>query len=270
MHSALGNQPVLGRLSLHLDPGPRSHPDSAALLAPPDKRKFPNIKYWRRQDWNSRTTTTTEVNNQVGIRGKSRIAAGINVKFSFVENEDGTPVDGFRISGITNQMREIWRECHSQGIVPVTWGKGTSSFKTFFRLQMYGYAPELRLCEDNWKLEQIATVNYSGWYQKNILGEENMKSEDEDDIGDAKTIEKNDEYMHLPQKRLSAGLPASVKKKKKLKVPIDIPLQDASKTSKEPPASENPSEKPPATPENPSVPDGQETDGMYELLIQTN
>lgn len=195
-----GNVP--GFSSSHSDHTSRrtSHSDSTTLLAPLDRKDYPQVKFWRRQDWSSRTATTTVVNNQVGGRGKSRIAAGINVKFGFVEDKNGFPVDGFRISGITNQIREIWRECHSKDIVPTTWGKGTSSFKTFFHLQMYEYAPELRLCEDHWKLEQIATINYSGWYRKYVLGDGNSRSDQEGDMGDTKDVTNGDEYMHLPQK----------------------------------------------------------------------
>jgi hypothetical protein len=173
----------------------------------------------------SKSQITTEVNNKIGLRGKSRIAAGLNVSYGFVEDETGNPVSGFRISDITSQMREIWRELESKGMAPATWGKSNSTVRNFFRKRMYDLAPELRLCENNWKLDHLATLTYPGWYRKHVLKDSGtLKTEDDVVVSDVK-LNDPDEYMQLPQKRWSSlpGVPS--KKLKKFKVPPQ-PKQD--------------------------------------------
>jgi hypothetical protein len=63
----------------------------------------------------------------------------------------------------------------------------------------------------------IATTNYPGWYGKNILGDNDDDSEN-DGSGVGKENCKNDDYMHLPQKRSLMAIRKLTKKK--LKIPV--------------------------------------------------
>ena len=235
---ALGSGFSLDHLSSNpaLDSGSRaaavpfsSGTSSHELLTQLDRRNYPGVQYWRKSEWSGRKTitSTTVVNISVGIKGKKRRAAGVNVNNLFVEDENGVPVDGYRITAISNRLREIWRECHDKGIAPQTWGKGTATFKDFVRIQIYTHAAELRFCEDHWKLDMIATTNYPGWYGKAASGDNDEDSEN-DGGGAGKENRKNDDYMHLPQKRGSTAVPQPVKKKKKLKIPVLAKTEPAS------------------------------------------
>jgi hypothetical protein len=215
-----------------------------------DKTRYPGVKYWRKNEWIKRPATikTTVVNTQTGVKGRKRRAAGENVNYLFVEGEDGMSVDGYRITAISNRLREIWRECHDKGLAPVTWGKGTQTFRDFVRTQMYDYAPELRFCEDHWKLDVIATTNYPGWYRQYVCGEDSDKEDGGDVEKENQRHNKHDDtYMYLPQKRGStAAPPVSKKKKLKLKVPVSAETTAIAKSQvPTPPAS--------ASSANPSV-----------------
>jgi hypothetical protein len=108
-----------------------------SLLVPLEQHQYPKVKYWRKQDWlGSKNQLVTEAHNKIGMRGKTRIAAGENVSYGFVEDENGLTVNGFRMSTITQQMREIWAEIHDKNMAPQTWGKGTPMVKNFFRAEM--------------------------------------------------------------------------------------------------------------------------------------
>ena len=229
MHAPCQTQPLASGFGLEHTPSvpalgapfSSSGAPSHELLTQLDRKNYPRVQYWRKSEWNGRNTitSTTFINNSTGIKGKKRRAAGINVNCGFVEDENGIPVDGYRISAISSRLRETWRECHVKGIAPPTWGKGTATFRDFVRLQIYHHSPELRLCEDHWKLDMIATTNYPGWYAKNVLGDNDDNSDN--DTGDTgKENSRNDDYMHLPQKRGSTAIPQAAKKKKKLKVPL--------------------------------------------------
>ena len=218
-HAVLAGQPE-GRPAFD-DQTTHASSNTRELLTPLDKARYPDVKYWRKNEWNRRPTTTTVVNAQAGVKGRQRRAAGINVNCGFVEDEDGIPVDGYRVTAISNRFREVWRECHSRGIAPPTWGKGSATFRDFVRIQMYKYASELRLCEDHWKLDFLATMNYPGWYRKHVLGEDSDK-EDGGNVDKENRDKNNDDYMHLPQKRGSTAVPQPSKKKKKLKIPVSV------------------------------------------------
>jgi hypothetical protein len=193
-------------------------------LAPLDKARYPDVQYWRKNEWNRRpgNTSTTVVNTQVGIKGRKRRAAGQNVNCQFVEGADGMPVDGYRITAISNRLREIWHECWLKGIAPTTWGKGSATFRDFVRMQIYDYASELRFCEDHWKLDLIATTNYPGWYRTKESGGDSDKEEGSSTVDKENRYKNNDEYMHLPQKRGATAVPQPSKKKKKLKIPVSV------------------------------------------------
>ena len=98
------NEPIIKAESAI--PEPSLLPNSHDFLKPLDRRSYPEVNYWHRIDWNNRSsmTTITDIYSTTGIKGKKRHAAGINVNYSFIEDEDGIPVDGYQISGITNQL----------------------------------------------------------------------------------------------------------------------------------------------------------------------
>lgn len=206
-------------------PTSTSNFDPDALLKPLSQHNYPKLRFWRKQDWiGSKELETTEIHNKMGLRGKSRISTGENVSFGFVEDENGLTVNGFRISEITSVMREIWMELYDRNMAPVTWGKGSSTVRNFYRTEMYKRIRELRYCENHWKVDYFATVNYSGWYRQHVVKDIKPKTEEDASMN----RDDSDDYMHLPQKRLPTNPAAPLKKFKKLKIPI--PEKPRSKT----------------------------------------
>lgn len=189
------------------------------------QQNYPKIRFWRKQDWvGSKDQETTEIHNKMGLRGKTRIAAGENVSFGFVEDINGLTVNGFCVSEITSVTREIWAELHDRNMAPTTWGKSSATTRNFYRMEMYKRVPELQYCENHWKADHLTTMNYSGWYRKHILGGSgNRLPKIEKDL-DAQTDNAADhdenDYMHLPQKRLSMDPIPPAKKNKKFNVPM--------------------------------------------------
>ena len=119
-----------------------------------------------------------EVNNAIGLRGKSHIAAGANVTFGFVEDSNGVVVDGFYISQLMGFMREVWLELLQKNLAPTTWGQGAATVCNFFQIEVYKHFPDLRLCENHWKVDYIATTNYPGWHRKFVIEARKPKKED--------------------------------------------------------------------------------------------
>jgi hypothetical protein len=146
---------------------------------------YPSVKFWYRHEWNSAE------NNQVahigaGAHGKTRAAQGENVTLKFIEDENGIIIDGFRATAMRRFARELWSSLNSVGKAPKTWGKVDAAVASQYRNEMERKFPELRLCDNSWKADFIATLNYPSWYNNNVEKEEHLKRTSVDPCPDAK------------------------------------------------------------------------------------
>ena len=127
------------------------------------KSDFPDVKYWRREDW-TRRQKDNDFDIQPGSRGSTWRAKGENVRTKYIENTDGTPVSGDVASDIREQARSIWRGFTKRGIAPDTWGSATREEENEFNFEMEKSWPVLRYCENHWKVRHLATNIYSQWH----------------------------------------------------------------------------------------------------------
>ena len=93
---------------------------------------------------------------------------------------------------------------------------------------MYKRIPELRYCENHWKVDHLATINYPGWYSKHIMKEKAPKIEERTNMSETAGSGNSDEYMHLPQKRGQMGCQAPPSKKRQFKVPLPVKAEGSS------------------------------------------
>lgn len=144
------------------------------MLPAAEREHYPSVKYWYRHEW-----STAEVNLVAhigaGAHGKARAAQGENVTLRFIEDEEGNIIDGFRATAMRRFARELWAGLNSVGKAPKTWGKVDATVAAQYRNEMERRFSELRLCDNNWKSDYIATLNYPSWYNNNVDKEENLK-----------------------------------------------------------------------------------------------
>lgn len=69
-----------------------------------------------------------------------------------------------RASEIRRFARSIWVLLGKQGTPPATWGAADVETRRMYCLEMCSRFPELKLCDLDWKAEQIATDNYPSWH----------------------------------------------------------------------------------------------------------
>jgi hypothetical protein len=157
------------------------------MLPTAERERYPLVKFWYRHEWN------TSENNQVahigaGAHGKARAAQGENVTLRFIEDENGNIIDGFRATTMRRFARELWASLNSVGKAPKTWGKVDSAVAAQYRNEMERKFPELRLCDNSWKADFIATLNYPSWYNNNVEKEDHLKRTSVDPPPDAKRL----------------------------------------------------------------------------------
>jgi hypothetical protein len=128
---------------------------------------YPNINYWHKRDWISSkrsTKGTSDPNTEKPSRGGKHASQGINVAMKYIQEEDGTVIDGHRATHIRTIAAGIWGALADAGVAPLTWGKGGLAIREEYNKEMRRRFPELALCASDWKAEQIAIDNYPSFH----------------------------------------------------------------------------------------------------------
>jgi len=134
---------------------------------PARREDYPDVQFWTRRDWLDRPgqeSDTMALDNS-GQRGKARASQGINVTMRYIEDENGTVIDGHRATEVRRYARLIWVHMANNGGLPLSWGKADVKLSQNYCREMRQRFPELALCDLDWKADQIATDNYPSWYK---------------------------------------------------------------------------------------------------------
>jgi hypothetical protein len=141
---------------------------SSAKPPPLSQLNYLLVRYWNRKIWKSIAGTrkdTFEVQTKNRSCGGTRSSKGENVMMLYIEDANGTPIDGNTASGIRELARSIWRNLYERGIAPETWGQATMEVCEEFCREMESEYLVLRLCNYHWKANTIATAIYSQWHR---------------------------------------------------------------------------------------------------------
>lgn len=129
----------------------------------------PAVKFWTRQDWNAATADRVadlDEGVNVGTRGRTRAALGINVNMKYIEDRNGQPINGHLASDIRRHARAIFVGLALKGYLFTSWTEADhDSLKTYYR-EMAERFEELRLCANDWKAEMVALDIYRTWREQ--------------------------------------------------------------------------------------------------------
>lgn len=142
-----------------------SSPPSNPIITIPEKyqnlnrqnaaARFPKIKFWSRDDFlksNKKQKQDDVLDSSKGKpqRGNARLKEGENVACLYVEEEDGSVVDGHTAEAIRKHLQLIFKEL-GLARLPETWGKAGIVDRTYVLNELYKKYPCLALCYDDWK-----------------------------------------------------------------------------------------------------------------------
>ena len=134
-----------------------------------DEANYPNVKFWRRNQWREFSDqakgATDPTKDNITVRGRTAVAQGENISTLYIEDENGEPVDGERLTAIRKLARSIWTKFADLGQAPKTWGRANLSLINEYRMELRRQFPEFRFCENHWKADLLATENYPSWHQ---------------------------------------------------------------------------------------------------------
>jgi hypothetical protein len=203
-----------------------STPDSGLLT----RANYPNVRYWSKSQWKVATESAKGVmdpsKSRDVIRGKKLVAQGQNQSCTYIENENGEPVDGYRLSAIRQVVRVIWVKFAEMGVAPASWGKASLTVANEYKAEMRCQFPEFRLCENDWKVQHLAMTDYPSWHS-NYFGDTDKK-------------ESKKKRPSLRGQDDATGDPLAKKPKVESTTKIELPANDPAPTAPTPSAADSP------------------------------
>lgn len=196
----------------------RSDPASPPAL----QSSYPDVKFWYKHQWQTYVKDAKATSAMKGVeRGRVRAAQGENVMLLYVEDEHGSPVDGYRASKVRKFARSIWVALDHAGQAPQSWTKVKSEAGAHYRKAMAWRFPELRLCDSDWKADQVAIDNYPSWRANyhNLVKEEDVSDVDEG-LGN--------QVVRAGSKRLQNRSTSKAKKKLRAGSSVSTPVVETS------------------------------------------
>jgi len=114
---------------------------------------YPLVRFWTEKKWNAWK--------------ESDAGQASTSKHLFLEDDSGRPLPEARVTSILSNMRDIWHEFRRRKLIDanVTWKSMSLIVKKTFRAEIIKSFPELNLCEDTWKVDQLAKRHYASYKQ---------------------------------------------------------------------------------------------------------
>ena len=127
------------------------------------------IRFWTHESFNR------YVNSAEGLTKKESAAS-----VTFLEDENGVTHTREVIKSLRKELKTVFRDLAIKGLAPKSWGKASASAKNIVRDHMERNWPLLRLAENGWKLEHLASLDYPGWMRTNLNENGKLMFKDED------------------------------------------------------------------------------------------
>lgn len=151
-----------------------------------DPADYRSVNSWTKKDWQEHFPPSSSAVpgsfSMKSARGSKRMAQGINVSCTYLQDENGVPVSAQRAKVIRTTMLSCFRQLHTKGLAPESIGQASLDVIKWLVHTLRKEYLELRLCADNWKTTKLMIDNYSQWYNYHIKkkGGKRVKTESED------------------------------------------------------------------------------------------
>lgn len=113
------------------------------------------IEYWRRPDTDTKSA------------GQRALGRDDNKALYFLQKEDGSFISNSEAISVRKAVHAAFGGLVRQGLAPETFGTLCHNGLVYFEQCLTSQYPYIRLCEGQWKLRRIGSMNYSAWYGNN-------------------------------------------------------------------------------------------------------
>jgi hypothetical protein len=75
-----------------------------------DPIDFPKFSFWKKTDYTGSNSDALVVNGVLGSKGKTRVTKGINVTARYIENHNGTIVNGHQVTNMRAVANQVFHQ----------------------------------------------------------------------------------------------------------------------------------------------------------------
>ncbi|KAG1751989.1 hypothetical protein EDD22DRAFT_1052859 [Suillus occidentalis] len=174
-----------------------------------DPAEYRLVKSWMKKQWLEQFPQNTSAvpgsSSMKSARGSKRMAQGINVSCTYLQDENGVPVLAQRARAIRTKMLSCFRQLHMQGLAPESIGQASLDVLKWLVHTLRKEYIELWLCADNWKTMRLMTDNYSQWYSYHVKNKgKRVKVEADDTCLEDESISDNSDKHVAKRPRIDS------------------------------------------------------------------
>jgi len=120
----------------------------------PKKTDYSKVVYWEKELWTLRERSLAH-NVLKGKKDTTHVG--------FLEDENGAPITNGELKALRKTIRTAWNAIALAKQTPSTWSLMPPHALEYFRNTVYKTHRYLMLCNRDWKLDSIATLDYPSW-----------------------------------------------------------------------------------------------------------
>lgn len=196
-----------------------SGPSETAIQDTPplDREDYPDVKYWRKLEATNAKRKRGEFDtDKPAQKGRPPKAEAKNVAFRFLQDEDGNELPYEDLEQIRADAKVIWSDlCDANGPIGGPWRKVSPRHQLQFYLRIEAKHSILRLCDNHYKAESIATCDYTHWYGPWLAHYEAKKVEEARKKAEAWKLAEEAPKITRSQKRTHSVSPIRARKAKR-------------------------------------------------------
>ena len=128
---------------------------------------YPSVKFWYKDQRNEEEERRKKYDEEHNIRRPKGRASKENVRFWFLENEDGTIVPRPIVDRLRMEAKAIWEKMSQKySSMGLPWSSVLPERQLEFWIRLEREFPLLRLCAHHYKANMVATSDYTHWYKR--------------------------------------------------------------------------------------------------------
>lgn len=126
------------------------------------REEYPNVNHWDSDDYNN----CRKVGKKTKEEDLEEKKPKTSILSSYMEDEDGNEVPKKTMDAVRNMAKGFFSLILEKGRAPAKWGDASIDIENELIHMLESSFPFLRLCENHWKVKQVAKNSYSQWYPK--------------------------------------------------------------------------------------------------------
>ena len=131
------------------------HEESPAVI----REDYPGVQYWHKSHWE-----VTQRNFRDVTRVGDADELGTLNELGFLEDAHGNAPGKDKLSEMRKHARRIFQSLLERGQAPDRWAGSDNLPKSeYFRKEMAVKFPDIRLCDNDWMANKMATLVYPAW-----------------------------------------------------------------------------------------------------------